>query len=122
MTMETTLDVTAAQQRVWRGAELLDRVYPEWREHVDVNTLDMTSGVHCVLGQLASTWPGMPDDIREWAQYQDVVEKLEWTEHETYDHGFVSHGFAGYDHLATARLAPLWVSEILRDSNTPTGP
>jgi hypothetical protein len=120
--METTLDVTAAQARVRHGAAFLDGAYLGWREHIDVNTLDMTDSRRCVLGQLAPAWMG-----DESAGYGDVIESLGWSEWTAHEHGFIvtdesAEWDDGYDHLATARLAPLWVSEIMGDSNTPTGP
>jgi hypothetical protein len=35
-----------------RGAALLDAALPEWRASIDKDTLDMTSGKLCVLGQV----------------------------------------------------------------------
>jgi hypothetical protein len=41
-----------ARDRVERGAALLDKTAPGWRERVDPETLDMTLCTRCVLGQL----------------------------------------------------------------------
>jgi len=39
--------------RVERGAVLLDELVNEsWWEHIDIPSLDMASGEHCILGQL----------------------------------------------------------------------
>lgn len=38
------------EARVERGAALLDRELPDWRERVDVAELDMGSCTFCVLG------------------------------------------------------------------------
>lgn len=41
------------QERVQAGIAVLDELGPEnWRELVDLNTLDMTSESMCILGQL----------------------------------------------------------------------
>ena len=41
------------RQRVERGAALLDaELGPEWPERIDVPTLDIADGDHCVLGQV----------------------------------------------------------------------
>lgn len=37
---------------VSNGVAWLDTVYPEWRERVDWDRLDMTDARHCVFGQL----------------------------------------------------------------------
>lgn len=39
-------------QRVAQGAQWLDAVYPEWVDHIDVEHLDIASGVDCICGQL----------------------------------------------------------------------
>lgn len=41
-----------ARKRAKRGAKWLDKVYPEWREHVDPDTLDMSAGGCCIFGQM----------------------------------------------------------------------
>ncbi|MFP4227408.1 MAG: hypothetical protein ACLFTE_01115 [Salinivenus sp.] len=41
-----------ARQRVARGASYLDEVDPGWYRRVDPHTLSLSSGRHCVLGQL----------------------------------------------------------------------
>lgn len=38
--------------RVAAGAKLLDRVVPGWAERVDFDSLDMSDGMNCILGQL----------------------------------------------------------------------
>lgn len=47
--MELTIE-----QRVARGAELLNGLVPGWTERIDVNTLDIKLGDRCVLGQVFS--------------------------------------------------------------------
>jgi hypothetical protein len=39
---------------VARGAAWLDRRYPDWAKAIDVHTLDLYDGDHCILGQTAS--------------------------------------------------------------------
>ena len=39
-------------RRVARGAALLDAQVPNWRDRIDVDRLNMSSGENCVLGQL----------------------------------------------------------------------
>lgn len=38
--------------RVKRGVEWLDANYPGWESKVIINTLDMSNGCRCILGQL----------------------------------------------------------------------
>lgn len=42
--------------RVARGAALLDELRPEWYDAVDVERLDMSHSLNCVLGQLYVTY------------------------------------------------------------------
>jgi hypothetical protein len=47
-----------ARQRVERGAALLDEKSPGWREKVDPETLEMSSGCGCILGQVYGDYMG----------------------------------------------------------------
>ena len=40
------------RERVGRGAVYLDNDIPDWAERIDISTLDLTGGDHCVLGQV----------------------------------------------------------------------
>ncbi len=44
------------RKNVARGAEMLDRFYPDWHKHVDLDTLDMFDTRRCVLAQLYGTF------------------------------------------------------------------
>ena len=41
-------------------ANRLDKIHPDWYEHIDTTRLDMTSSNRCVLGQLAQHYHGVP--------------------------------------------------------------
>ena len=41
-----------ARQRVARGADYLDEEHPGWYQHIDPETLELSEGSCCVLGQL----------------------------------------------------------------------
>lgn len=41
-----------ARKRVQRGADFLDQADPDWFRHVDAESLELSSGRRCVLGQL----------------------------------------------------------------------
>lgn len=40
------------EDRIARGAALLDEQRPGWRDEIDVETLDLASECDCILGQL----------------------------------------------------------------------
>lgn len=44
--------MTEIEERVRRGAELMDEKMPGWFLRVDLDSLDMASPCRCVLGQL----------------------------------------------------------------------
>ena len=91
--MATTTTVLKA--RVERGAALLDAEQPGWAPRIDVPTLDMGDGYHCVLGQ---TYPSFNSGAEALClgQYTRVC-----------DHGFDTYKPADY-----ARLLPLWREAI----------
>lgn len=61
----------AVRQMVARGAELLDRVKPEWFTLIDLGTLDMALPRYCILGQLyGNYWDGL--ELLELTGTRDV--------------------------------------------------
>lgn len=48
---DTTTAPTIAE-RVAAGAAFLDQAEPGWRQHIDIDRLDLASPCRCVLGQL----------------------------------------------------------------------
>lgn len=51
--MTVTQTETAVDERVRRGAAYLDEHGPDqWRDHIDLDRLDIGDGCDCVLGQL----------------------------------------------------------------------
>jgi hypothetical protein len=44
----------SVQERVARGTWWLDHVRPGWRDALELGTLDLSHGGHCVLGQVFS--------------------------------------------------------------------
>ena len=73
-------------ERVARGVAFLEMTMPDWREHIDVSTLDMGSTDLCVLGQLAPRWPGLTDT--GYVNYTDVKYTLRWDANNVRAHGF----------------------------------
>lgn len=43
---------TTYDKRVAKGVNFLDNIKADWREHVDVDKLDMSSGFDCIVGQV----------------------------------------------------------------------
>lgn len=67
----------SGEDRVRKGIAFLDATYgPEWRGRINWDTLDMWSGLECVLGQLEGT-------------YSAGVKKLNLTGEEAYRYGFI---------------------------------
>lgn len=80
------------EERVSRGAALLDRKVPGWENRIDLDRLDISSTANCILGQLYSpttSWVGegytnlyavgMGTDISILDEYVDFPElKAEW--------------------------------------------
>lgn len=46
------MSADTVEARVARGVALLDGQWPDWPEHVDLRTFDITSPCRCVVGQL----------------------------------------------------------------------
>lgn len=97
------------QSYVASGVELLDERYPEWRDAIDLEYLDMGDPFMCVLGQLAVKVSGLDSD--EFAAnyksgYDYMIEEIM----EVYEHdppgpwlfGFDSTANVGYEDLDQA--------------------
>lgn len=48
--------MSTVAERVSAGAEMLDALEPGWRDRIDVETFDIYSTTHCVLGQLQGSY------------------------------------------------------------------
>lgn len=84
--VELTEDLSAY---VDKGVELLDSIFPRWRELIDVDTLDMGDIHNCVLGQIFGYYSRGMEILGN--QDSDV-------DGDTY--GFDSSGSKRYDDLA----------------------
>lgn len=60
------------QDRIARGAALLDEKMPGWIDKQDLIFLNMASGCHCVLGQCGGEYHKIV--TRLWQQSCDVME------------------------------------------------
>ena len=89
--------VATIEERVAKGAALLDQERPGWWQEIDLDTLSLRSGCDCVLGQL-------------YESFDDGVEilDLEWPE----DSGFDLEGWPTDRTQAWNDLTAAWRSLI----------
>lgn len=98
-----------AEKRVRRGMKKLDKAFPDWPTHIQLNYLDLSSGNQCVLGQLAPSMlaylQGGTEDEYEGNAYSAGVEAL-WPNGEDEDvsvrHGFCRDGIIDWRRLNNA--------------------
>ena len=84
--------------RVERGAVLLDELVNEnWWERIDIPTLDMACGEHCILGQLFDSDPLIYQDGNMAADGYDAgLQRLGiGSGNAAEDHGFECHHDVG---------------------------
>lgn len=63
-----------ANERVQRGAVILDRVQPDWRSKINLSDLEMSSNNFCVLGQLFDGYQ------RGVERLTGAIYNIEWSE------------------------------------------
>jgi hypothetical protein len=85
----------AARASVYEGGELLDRVArSDWRQLIDLDSLDMADTYLCLAGQVFGHWNAAPDVVRcqdafggwlDWDLDRDKFEalRLAWVEYLT---------------------------------------
>lgn len=49
--MEQGINIERQRERIKRGAQYLDSVYPNWANVIDLVTFDFNKSQYCVLGQ-----------------------------------------------------------------------
>jgi len=87
-------------ERVTLGATWLDMVAPWWIHSVSAPKLDITSGLHCVRGQVYGSYFDGPD--------------MEWLDNVL--HGFNHNSLEGWDQLRKAHKVPtLWVAPSITE-------
>lgn len=93
------------QQRVVRGAQLLDRIRPGWELKIDLGELEMDSCYNCIVGQA----------VCEYGQGLYILGIDDMEEHAAAEHGFTS---MYYDEILDMRdyhtLVPYWLREEIR--------
>lgn len=91
-----------------KGTRLLDEVYPEWYEWIDLDTLDLQFGDRCVLGQIEKhLHPRTPASWR----YEKALARLGIWSLETAELGFSAYGNLDVD---WASLTARWKQAIRR--------
>lgn len=79
MTKETSM--SSIQERVAKGAAWLDEVRPGWRDAINLDTLDICDGHHCVCGQVFAA---------------DALSALGKQDYRPSGFYYIASGFAGY--------------------------
>ena len=79
--------MSSTSPRIERGAALLDTAAPGWEGKIDLNTLDLSSGWYCVVGQVYG------DYIDGLAELNGEAEEQPWK------YGFESMAAESYDSL-----------------------
>ena len=89
------MTTTAAHEAVRNGIAVLDREIPNWRDKIDLDSFDIESSWHCVLGQVfgEGTYAGYSTPFHKGASvlfglYPEVVEGDADIYDIASDHGF----------------------------------
>jgi hypothetical protein len=105
--------------KVKRGADLLDRERPGWRDNINRSTLNSANGQHCILGQVFGYYNSgliallhidvsSHDDYAAWYDSPDFQTVLA--------HGFIVDVLAAEDDDAEwTALQEAWIAELDRD-------
>jgi len=92
------------QQRVQRGAQLLDATTPGWAKHINLSIFAIGSTCNCVLGQLYGDYiPARDQLFPEDGNWKKSVKK-------SGQHGFTVIVSEEPDEQGS--LQPLWVKQI----------
>lgn len=87
-------------EKVTKGALLMDEIFPDWHEHVDTKTLDISSINACVLSQVFGDYiKGLEVISDHRGDWLNVFQQM--------DHGFDAHRDDFTD------LTNLWIFQIL---------
>ena len=106
------------QQRVQKGAQLLDEKQPGWYKRVNLKTLKLNECTNCVLGQLSgSYWKRQNIDVLPADEV--IACNLPKTDVDSFLKLFVNYGFNTDEHLTVAednaifeQLTSLWKKQI----------
>ncbi len=81
-------------KRVQRGIKVLDQKYPDWRNSIVLDELELSHAKYCIIGQVA---------YHRGYNYDEVMERLAGTDSDViefaYEHGFDSEFSDQYEKL-----------------------
>jgi hypothetical protein len=114
----------STEERVANGARWLDEKFPGWESRIDPGTLDLTSGHHCICGQVfdeRAEQSGV-DNGFNYATIHLFTQAVSWLGTVIDDEptlfgaaramGFIDHGSETYDKLQEA-----WVDLLKERAN-----
>lgn len=82
--------------RVQRGAALLDEKWPTWAQDIDLDTLDIENGDHCMTAQYAQS---LGNEDADWSDGMSALGLSEGN-----GDSYVTHGFnSEYDYETASR-------------------
>ena len=85
--------MSAITERVERGAALLDERRPGWWRDIDMDTLDIRSPCHCILGQMGS----LLRDDGSLSRFGTGLDMVKLQVFQSADYGFDWSGAGGAD-------------------------
>ena len=112
--------MSTIEERVAKGAALMDEKVPGWERKIDTASLDMGQCPRCVIGQVL----GINETLPYLYQMSEFAEKcqslgLEFGGYD--DNGIEDHGFdVSDDDDEYAVLGTAWLAEIARRLNSTT--
>lgn len=95
-----------ADELATAGATYLDENYPDWRDNVSAENLDMSSGSQCILGQFFGDYDRGINEI--WQRDFSHTDEWDGESQIAHDLGFLANG-ACYQALDEA-----WVKELYK--------
>jgi hypothetical protein len=104
------MNVTRGQlaERVREGIVLLNEKSPGWRNAIDLETFDIKSFSHCVIGQVYS----VNDEGDYDAEYRCALEKVGIMEFEAWEYGFGTDWTEDNSNEVWIALQELWLDEL----------
>lgn len=95
-----------AEDYAQAGYDLLNEQLPDWRQYIDIDTLQMSDPRLCVAGQLGSNHPRFADNnARLWKPYTVLVDSLGIAPYAAQ----VAHGFDAYGSYNMQCLQDAWI-------------
>lgn len=116
--------MTVAQERVAAGAAWLDEHKPGWERTLDLATLDLADGCHCVLGQAFQEECGISvnweHDRWWWSEHYQMYNAFSFIQSTQEDGWAIHHGFDVSRHSRYPELQEAWLELIKNRFDTGT--